>query len=300
MVSSLHESLVSLVRERPAFPAQLLRRVLHAEVPQFADAQLTDPSFTELRPTEYRSDAVVLFRDQVDHGRPAFGVIVEAQLRSDPRKRFTWPVYVVNARARHECPVVLIVITTNPETEQWANENIQLGGGMFYRPYVVGPHQVPIALDDDEPPERKAIFAVFAALVHSQGDPSLAAAAAVAATRALAVLPDEQKLVYSGMVLDALSNEARKVFEMHPKTLELLNNPNFPSYYRGQAEGEAKGKAEGKAEACAASVLKILAKRGLTPTDEQQRQIADCRDLGQLDVWFDRAFTISSVDELFS
>jgi hypothetical protein len=91
---------------------------------------------------------------------------------------------------------------------------------------------------------------------------------------------------------------------MHPKTLEMLKNPAFPGYYQGEAkgraEGEEKGRAEGEAKGRAKSVLKVLAKRGLTPTPEQERRIIDCRDLDQLDIWFDRAFTVTAVDELFA
>jgi hypothetical protein len=296
MVSSLHESVVFLVRDHPVLAAELLKSTSNIEVPTFADAELNDPSFTELRPTEYRSDAMVLFRDKAHHNKPVFGIVLEAQLRTDPRKRFTWPVYVVNARARHECPVVLVVVTTNLETEQWAQKTIELGGGMVYRPFVVGPNQVPAMVGHGAPPELEAVFAVFTALVHSQGDPTIAAEAAIAATRALSVLPDEQKLIYSAMLVDALSDQARKVFEMDLKSRELLKNPNFPTYYRGQAEGQAQGRAAGKAE----SVVRILEKRGLTLSPEQREQIMKCLDLGQLDVWLDRALTISAIDELFA
>jgi hypothetical protein len=287
MVSYLHESLVSLVRERPALAADLLVDVLHIEVPKFADARLRDPSFTELLPTEYRSDAMILLGDEDQSTRPVLGVVVEAQLRRDTHKSFTWPVYVVNARARHKCPVVLIVITTDADTEQWANETIELGGGMIYRPFVIGPGKVPPVIGGDEA-VRKAYLAILSAIVHGHGDPNVAAEVAVAAARAIAVLPDDQKLVYSGIVLRSLSDEARKVLEMHPKTLELLKDPTFPSYYRGQADSTAK------------AIFKVLARRSLTVTSEQHDQIVRCLDISQLDTWLDRAFTVNSVDELFA
>src|SRR5882757_6088430 len=109
MPSHPHESLIALIRERPTLTAKLLQGIFHVDVPKFADAQLVDPSFTELRPAEYRSDAVVLLINRARRTKPVLGVVVETQLRRDPRKRFTWPVYAVNARARHKCPVVLIV-----------------------------------------------------------------------------------------------------------------------------------------------------------------------------------------------
>jgi len=35
-------------------------------------------------------------------------------------------------------------------------------------------------------------------------------------------------------------------------------------------------------------------------TDEQQRQIVACTDLPTLDRWLDRAFSVTTVDELFA
>jgi hypothetical protein len=97
MPSLSHEGFIALVRETPAFVADLLRDLFDLHLPAFTEVRLVEASLSELIPAEYHADAVVLL--YVD-GRPAFGSIVEAQLREDDRKRFTWPVYAVNARAR--------------------------------------------------------------------------------------------------------------------------------------------------------------------------------------------------------
>ena len=68
------------------------------------------------------------------------------------------------------------------------------------------------------------------------------------------------------------------------------------THRRSYNEGEAKGKAEGKAEALA----KILTRRGLTITDEQQHQIATCTGLNILDHWLDTALSVTSVNELLT
>ena len=64
---------------------------------------------TDIQPAEYRADLVVLL---LDH-QPVFGIVVEAQLSPDEDKRFVWPVYAVNLRARLRCPVCLLVITAD-------------------------------------------------------------------------------------------------------------------------------------------------------------------------------------------
>jgi hypothetical protein len=60
---------------------------------------------------------------------------------------------------------------------------------------------------------------------------------------------------------------------------------------QGIAEGEAKGKAE--------AVLKLLDARNLAPSPDQRNQVKTCSDPAQLDLWFDRAITASTVAEVF-
>src|SRR5215813_15544446 len=75
MVSLQHEGLIKLVRDRPAFAADLLGELLAVKVPQFSKAQLVDVTLNQVTPAEYRADAVVLFTRR----RPVFGAIVEVQ-----------------------------------------------------------------------------------------------------------------------------------------------------------------------------------------------------------------------------
>jgi hypothetical protein len=50
----------------------------------------------------------------------------------------------------------------------------------------------------------------------------------------------------------------------------------------------------------AAYLLRALKSRGLEPSEEQLEQIASCADEAQLDRWFDRAMTATSVAEVFA
>src|SRR5678815_3587731 len=61
MVSLKHEGLVTLVRDRPAFAADLLGELLAVKVPPFSKARLVDVTLNQVKPAEYRADAVVLF-----------------------------------------------------------------------------------------------------------------------------------------------------------------------------------------------------------------------------------------------
>ena len=299
MPSLLHEGLIELVRGRPAFVAELLEQVLGVTVPAFSEARLAETNLSELVPVEYHADAVVLFVDQ----RPVFGVIVEAQLQRDERKRFTWPMYAVAARARHECPVVVVVVAPDRATAQWAGAPIELDDANAYRVLVVGPDGIP-AITDIEDAARAPELAVLSVMAHGYGDPTRAASIASAATSAIFPLPAERRMVYSLLIEAALSEAARKVFEMLPQIKDRLwpfLNENQRRLYteseaRGEARGEAKGEARGKSEA----ILRVLARRGLAVTETQRERVLACQDAELLDRWLDLAVTAGSLDELFA
>jgi hypothetical protein len=46
--------------------------------------------------------------------------------------------------------------------------------------------------------------------------------------------------------------------------------------------------------------LKVLASRHLATTEAQRKQVSECTDLGQLDRWFDRSLTASTIDQVFT
>jgi hypothetical protein len=58
------------------------------------------------------------------------------------------------------------------------------------------------------------------------------------------------------------------------------------------AEGEAKGEAK--------ALLRLLAARGLAPSEAQRSLVASCTDPAQLDIWFDRAITAVTAAEVFA
>lgn len=102
------------------------------------------------------------------------------------------------------------------------------------------------------------------------------------------------RLLDSALITRSLSDAAREVLAMHPLLKPLLQELKLPSYSQGLAEGEARGEARGEAKA----LLTILAERGLTLTEVQQRQVIECADLATLDHWLKRALSAASVDDL--
>lgn len=293
-VSFPHEGFIELVRNRPDLVADLLPRS-HVEVPRFTRAQLIESALHEVAPVEHFADALVLLAAK---DRPVLGVIVEAQLRRDDRKHYSWPQYAMNARARHKCPCIVVVVTASPRVARWASRPIDVGNGTVFRQHIIGPQSIP-KLTDPERAAREPELAVLSAMAHGRRNTPTARRIAAAAFTGLSRLPDDdQRLLYSLLVERSLSVALRKTLEMQADIRKFMSASQRRSYDKAKTEGEAKGRAEGKAEEKAEAVLKILAKRGLPVTSRQRRKIRECTDLVTLDRWFDRAFSIASVDEL--
>jgi len=75
----------------------------------------------------------------------------------------------------------------------------------------------------------------------------------------------------------------------HAGALEALIVTEFKNDFFDRIE------AQGKAEA----LIKILEARTVGLTGEQRDLVLACSDLGQLDVWVDRALAATSADEVF-
>jgi len=295
-VSFPHEGFIELVRNRPDLVADLLTRSLRVEVPRFTRAKLIEPTLNEVVPVEHFADALVLLTTQ---DRPTLGVIVEAQLRRDDRKHYTWPQYAMNARARHKCPCIVVVVTASPRVARWASQPIDVGNGTVFRQHILGPQTIP-KLTDAERAAREPELAVLSAMAHGRSNTPTARRIAIAAFTGLSRLADDdRRVLYSLMVERALSVALRRTLEMQPDIRKFMSASQRRSYDKARAEGEIKGKVAGKVAEKAETVLKILAKRGLPVTARQRRKIRECTDPATLDRWFDRAFSVASIDEIF-
>src|SRR5262249_36212583 len=124
MLSTQHEVLVGMFRDRPLLATVLLSDPLGVPVPAFQHARVSSGDLTNVTPTEHRADAVIILtREEV----PVLGVVVEVQLRPERRKRFAWPAYVATLHARLECPVQLLVVCPDQAVAAWCADPIQMG-----------------------------------------------------------------------------------------------------------------------------------------------------------------------------
>ena len=63
-------------------------------------------------------------------------------------------------------------------------------------------------------------------------------------------------------------------------------------------DGRREGRVEGRLAEARASVRRVLARRELAPTPEQERRIDECTDLGALGRWLDAAIVATSAAEV--
>ena len=250
MPSQLHESHLLLFRNQPTLAAELIRGALGAQLPAFRTAREVSADLTDVQPAEYRADMVI----ELSADGPVHGIVVEVQLSPVKRKRFVWPAYVANLRARLECPVSLLVVTTDDAVARWAARTVSLGGLHYFTPYVLGPSGVPEVTDDAVARENPEL-AVLSAMAHGRdADPSRAIEIALAAQRASVRLDADRSRIYGDLIMYSLGEAAREALKtMATQKYEFQSD--FARHYI--ALGEAQGAARGRA----ALILRLLIAR---------------------------------------
>ncbi|MCK6520663.1 hypothetical protein L6R49_04400 [Myxococcota bacterium] len=218
MPSFTHECLVDLFRARPQLAAELLAWAGLVRLGAVQEVKMLESSLTVPTPTELRADGVLWVRGDVE-----LSAILEVQLRPDPQKRRSWPLYIASQHARRAAPSVLLVVTLDEATAAWAAAPIHLGPGSVVTPTVFGPKQIPRLLDPAlawENPEA----AVLSALAHAQDeDAAKVSLLALQAVQGNPLLTEDMTLQYTELVLSALSLSARALLE---KTMFLKSfNP---------------------------------------------------------------------------
>jgi len=289
MPSHLHEALLILFRNRPSLAPELLRDALHVNLPEFSEVRLDSAELTDIQPAEYRADLVILLLN----GRPVLGIVVEAQLSIDDDKRFVWPVYAVNLRARIRCPVCVLVVAASEVVARWATKQIDLGAGNFFLPLVLGPSCVPEIIDAAQARQDPEL-AVLSAMAHGQSaDVGKSLQIALAASFASAGLDAERSKLYFDLILTSLTEAARQALQaMNPAKYEYQSE--FAKRY--VAQGKAEGKAEGEVAGRVEIVLRQLAARFGTIAATDQALVRNAT-IEQLDAMAERVLTATTLAE---
>jgi hypothetical protein len=231
-----HEVLVDLFRHCGELAPALLASVAGIDLAH-AVAEIGSPDLSQIAPTEYRADAVILLRDHRHAVTSA--IVVEVQIAIDPRKHYTWPVYLTNLRAAHDCPVTLLVVAPEPSTARWARHPIETGhAGFTLTPIVIDFANVP-RIVDRETALKLPELAVLSTMAH----PHLEIARPT--VDAISTLPADRTKLYFDQILSAMDPADRKYLEAHMQGYVYQSDFARRYYSQGLAEGLAEGEEKG-------------------------------------------------------
>ena len=285
MPSQLHEVLLLLFRNRPTLAPSLLHSALHADLPSYTEALLDSADLTDVQPAEYRADLVVRLVD----GTSVFAIVVEVQLSVAESKRFVWPVYVANLRARLKCPVCLLVVAVDDAVARWAAKPIEMGGTNRFTPYVLGPSAVPEITDANQAQDDPEL-AVLSVMAHGRdADSQKSAQIAIAAQIASAGLEEDRSKLYFDLIMNSLSEAARRALgTMDLTTYEYQSD--FAKHYvaQGVAEGEIRGRAN--------LIIRLLTVRFGALSAEMRSQILSL-SVAELDLVGERLLSARTLEE---
>jgi hypothetical protein len=295
MPSYLHALLLELFRNRSKSAADLLLEI-DVPVPEYDEVRAESSDLSDVKPSEYRADLVLFL---LRESQNVLGIIVEVQLGRDEDKRYAWPAYIANLRARHRCPVCLLVITIEDAVARWAGKSIGLGPGTRCKPWVIGPSNTP-AITELQQASENVELAVLSAMEHGHGaDIALAARIASAAIVASAALDDERSKLYFDLILISLARNAPEALEDTMKnSLGFEYQSDFARRYvaQGLAEGRMEGRTEGRTEGRVELILKMLAGRFGPLPDLIQTRVRGADD-AQLDAVAERMLTAQSLEQ---
>ena len=290
MPSYDHEILLYLFRNRSSSATELLRQ-LQVGIPEYDEIRTDSSDLSDITPAEYRADLVLLLLHATEK---VLGVIVEIQLARDDTKRYVWPAYIANLRARHRCPVCLLVITTTNRVARWARRPIDLGPATRCTPWVIGPSNAPIITEPEEA-KHNVELSVLSAVEHGQhADIDLAARIASAAIMANSTIDGTASGLYLDLILRSLSTAVRDAAKITMNSLGYEYQSDFARRYFG--EGKAEGISEGITEGRLEITLKLLALRFGLLTESVQARIRSTPN-ADLDVIVERALTARTLEE---
>ena len=296
MPHRLHEAIVALLHGLPQTVPGILVVTGDLSAAAATDARAERINFADAQPVEARPDLVVLCAGQQV-------LIVEVQLRVDPAKKLSWPVYAALARQRFGGTARVVVVTASARVARWAAEPIQVGGPSdLSHAVVLGPDTVPCITEIAQAIAAPGA-AVLSAVVHAHSP--TAVLAAMAGLHAVDTLAQESKPYYNDLICGLLSaadlaNLEAMMEQQEPARPTFIAVPKgYRPYQYAEARAEARGEARGEARALRQTLLAIAAARGVVVPPDVEARIAGCNDSAQLNRWIVLAATAAQVDQIF-
>jgi hypothetical protein len=277
-----HEAPLELIKQHPALAVELLRAVAGVPLRDGLDVRLASTSLNTVAPVQYNADSVVVVSDPGTR-ESLVAIIVEPQGRDEKTKKFSWPIYLANARREIGCEsAFLIVVCPDPAEAERCRAVIPMGHpGLELWPIVIDPKHAPSG--EDAGPYLLLFLACLPAM--DLEDPA-AARRVLEAIRDTGASDAERKTLTT-IILVRASEAARRLLEGMMTTMEWKSD--FIESYVDQ----------GRVEARREDVLKVLDARRLRPTEAQRTRVEVSTDLAQLDLWFERSLTSATAAEVF-
>lgn len=311
MPSSLHQTLVDLLRHAPA----IVTDRLHAAGAAAGAIESLRPLDAVLDQLERRVDLAIEVQLT---GLGPLAIGLEVQLNINPAKRRSWPVYVTTLRSE-ACPrALLVVLTPSAAVARWAARPIDLGPcNESFRVHVIGPEQIP-RVTEVEAARRSPELAVLSALAHAAADrdPGLVRVAFAGLQR----LDSARRWSYGSALIHALDAATRAALEVTMTDTDTqpdqdaqpeVSRELFERAMRwghslweeeqarkaAREQGRSEGRDEGRIEARREVLRHLLARAGLRLDVGEAARIDACTELARLDRWIDQAITASTVAE---
>ena len=297
MPSLEHNGFVDMFRENPALAPHFLAMLFHLEVPPYASVAVVESALDQMLPVEFRADLVLELRNAND--AVVLAIVLEVQRDEDPQKKFSWLVYVAAVRAKKLCPTILLVVAPDAGVAAWAGEPIDSGlgrGGLS--PVVLGPASVPV-VTEVAVAEQETELAILSAVAHGNGPEGLDVVQAVLS--ALGRFDHEHAAVYFQIVYTALREPMRQALEAMIMERQTQAKATFPPFAQQLIDrGKIEGKLEGKLEGERAVLLRLVARAGITLSEEERARVDACTDLATLDRWVDNVLGAKTAADVLS
>ena len=294
-VSIEHEAPIELCLRHP----QLLPRLLGLCGQRMPEATVAEPypaRFNQTVVDEWEADGSMVLKQGQE---PIGSVVLEIQRQQDPDKRFSWPLYTAALHAKHrgQLKTYLLVIATNRSTARWAQQPIATCQPHApFVPLVVGPDDLQ-RLDSEETARADLPLAMLSAVLHIN-DEGGEVDAGYALRAAEAVAGPDAVVWFYGLLRGIVDDQRLLLLQ---EMIKMLNPwANFQPRTQWERESFSAGITEGEAKGEAKALLRILASRSLTVSDEQRRRIEQCTDTAQLERWIERALSARSVTDVLA
>ncbi|WP_157556298.1 hypothetical protein [Herbidospora yilanensis] len=127
----------ALFDANPDLVPALLRETHRTYLPHHDEVRLEPSAVSD------ESVRVVTLRKE---GAPVLGCVITFPDGDDSQAHWSWPSYATDVRARHECPVVLMVMWPYRSSPERVFNPIVLGPSSVITPHVVRPDDLPSAI----------------------------------------------------------------------------------------------------------------------------------------------------------